>query len=291
MKYFLLVGIAVALCADHFVSFVIPCYNCEPWIAQAIESIYQQSLQCPFEIVCTDDGSTDGTWAALEALRNKHPELSLVQHPRNRGGGAARNTCVKKSRGDLLFCLDADNVLVPQSVPQLLDRMDLGGYDIVGFGMAQYFIGDFEKVGRSTYVYPGIDTFSLKDIVQNGDTPVWSGNYLYTRISYDRAGGYPEQWGALDTFTFGFHQVLQGAKMTVVPELYYWHRHGLQSYYVREALAKRLNVHFFRFLMSHEELFLPQSVKKIREQLHLALAGREFLDLQWIMGNNVLQLR
>lgn len=291
MKYFFCLGVAASLFGDHFLSFVIPCYNCEPWIAQAVESIYQQSLPCPFEIVCTDDGSTDGTWAALQLLCKQHPELHLFRHPRNRGGGAARNTCVLQSQGDLIFCLDADNVLSPHSIPLLLDRLEQGGYDIVGFAVAQYFIGDFEKVGRSIYVYPGIDVFSLQDIVQNGDTPVWSGNYLYTKESYIKAGGYPEEWGALDTFTFGFHQVLRGAKMTVVPETFYWHRHGLQSYYVREALAKRLNVHFFQFLLSHEELFLPQSVKQIREQLHLALAGEEFRDLQWVMGHGVLQLR
>lgn len=290
MKHiFLALSVVFSLAADHFVSFIIPCYNCEAWVGQAVESIYRQQLSCSFEIVCTDDGSTDNTFGVLTELSQKYPEMRILRHGNNRGGGAARNTCVLNSRGDLIFCLDADNALEKETVPVLMSRIE--EYDIVAFGKVQYFIGNFEKVGYSTYVYPGVDVFTVKDIVQHGDTPAWSGNYLYTRASYDKAGGYPEQWGALDTFTFGFHQVLSGSRMTVIPGLYYWHRHGIEGYYTREAIAQRLNIHFFQFILSHQELFTEDSMHKIRHQLRLAQSRREFYDLQWVMGNHILELK
>lgn len=276
--------------ADHFLSFIIPCYNCEKWVEQAVDSIYQQTnLPCQFEIICTNDGSADNTLEVLTFLSEKYPEMHVYNHPKNLGGASARNTCVQNSRGDIIFCLDADNVLEPDSVALLIKHMDETGSDIVAFGGPKYFIDDFNEVGRVHYTSP-FCTYTLADIIDNSTTPPCSGNYLYTRKNYDLAGGYPPQW-VIDTMAFGFNQVACGGKMTYIPNTFYWHRHGIDSYFMREYRSGRINLHFFELWLSHEDLFTEASIQLIEEQYEHAMKHEPYFDFIWFLDTHALKLR
>lgn len=278
------------LLAQHFLTYIIPCYNSESWIEQAIASIYEQDINCPFEIICTDDCSKDGTFDLLNDLSKLHPEIVLLRHSTNQGGGAARNTCVSHSKGDIIFCLDSDNVLAPNTVQRLINRMDETRCDIVSCGTLKYFVEDFKLVGTLDYYTPN-QFYTLNDILTYENSPAWSGNYLYTRSSYDRAGGYPTQWGALDTFTFGFNQLLHHCTLTYVPGTYYWHRHGIESYYIREAKAKRINIHFFDFMLSQGDLFSNLTIFYLQIEKAKAKKGEDFLDMTCFLRDKLLQLR
>lgn len=277
-------------CAEHYLSFIIPCYNCDQWINQAVTSIYEQkNLQCPFEIICTDDGSSDNTRLILENLAQDHPEIHIYWHSKNLGGASARNTCVQHCQGDIIFCLDADNVLVPNSVQILIDHMDQTGCDIVAFGGPKYFVDDFHETQQVTYHTP-TQSYTLYDILNNATTPPCSGNYLYTKKSFELAGGYPPQW-CIDTITFGFNQVLNGCKMSYVPDTYYWHRQGIESYYIRENKVGRINLHFFEFWLSHRDIFTNSTVNLIQEHYERAKRGENFLDFIFFLSNHLLQLK
>lgn len=287
----LFVCISSSIFAEHFLTFIIPCYNCAPWIEQAVESIYQQkNLKCPFEIVCTDDGSTDATYSVLVNLCQRHPEMRIFQHEKNRGGSFARNTCVRNSLGDIIFNLDADNVLFPDSVQSLIDQMDRTGDDVVAFGGIQYFVGNFHRSGSVVY-----NTFEhkyfLKDIVQDANTPPWSGNYLYTKESWQRCGGYPEQYSTIDTYAFGFKQIISGCKLSYVPGTTYWHRTEVNGYYIRELRSRRLPIHFFELILAHDKLFKEDAIHTIRDNLHAAKEGRAYFDQVYCMDSKMIQLR
>lgn len=277
--------------ADHFLTFIIPCYNCEPWIEKTIESIFQQNLNCPYEIICTDDGSNDRTLQILSKLAHNHSQLKVIRHAKNRGGGSARNTCVQNSQGDIIFCLDSDNILAPNSIQILIDYMDQTGSDIVSFGGLNYFINDCEIVGTLKYNTES-QKYSLTDILQHADSPAWSGNYLYTKRSFEIANGYPESWGCLDTFTFGFMQLLHGFEIAYVPNTFYWHRHGIESYYIREARSKKIDINFFRFLIQFDYLFTDRTVFLLKQQLNYYNShGRVLHDMIWFFVNKKIELK
>jgi len=290
MKLLIFLFLCVQAFANHFVTFIIPCYNCEDWIEEAVQSIYQQNLSCPFEVICTDDASTDATYEILNSLSEYFPEMYVLRHDVNQGGGATRNTCVRDSDGDLIFCLDADNILAPNSVQRLIDHLDATKSDIVSFGMVRYFTDALQEAGVVTY--SALDNqFRLKDILQTPDSPPFSGNYLYTRESFDRAGGYPTQQGAMDTFAFGFEQLAHGCKLTYVPETFYWHRLGIESYFIRESKTHQLTAHFFQFLLQHKTLFKKKTVHWLKKELARVLKGKEFRDAVWALANHKLILR
>lgn len=285
----LLLGVFQSLFGtDHFLTYIIPCYNCEAWVEQSVESMCAQTIQCPFEIICTDDGSTDGTYDLLKTLAEKHPEVRVFKHEKNRGGAAARNTCVQSGVGDIIFCLDADNVLAPDSIQILIDVMDEKGVDIVCFGRAQYFVDDFQETGAEEY-YADNEEYTITHLIERAGNPAWSGNYLYTRKSYDRAGGYSEKWGALDTFSFGFTQVREGARMIYVPGTLYWHRHGIASYFVRKR--EEINRMMFQILMENCDLLTTSSFQKIYTEYSKAMRGDPYLDYIALMDEGQVNCR
>jgi glycosyltransferase involved in cell wall biosynthesis len=93
------------------VSILIPCYNAERWIGQAVESALAQTWRQK-EVIIVDDGSTDGS---LEVIRRFSGYVHLESGP-NRGGNAARNRLLELARGEWLQYLDADDYLLQDKV-------------------------------------------------------------------------------------------------------------------------------------------------------------------------------
>lgn len=91
---------------DSLVSVVIPCYNAEQYVEDALQSALRQSYQ-PVEIIAVDDGSTDAT---LSVLRSFEPDVEVVTGP-NRGASAARTKGTERASGAFIQYLDADDRL------------------------------------------------------------------------------------------------------------------------------------------------------------------------------------
>ena len=93
------------------VSILIPCYNAERWVGQAIESALAQTW-AEKEVIVVDDGSKDGS---LGVIRSFGDRIRWETGP-NRGGNPARNRLLELARGEWLQYLDADDYLLPEKV-------------------------------------------------------------------------------------------------------------------------------------------------------------------------------
>ncbi len=232
----------------HFLSYIIPCYNGARWIGEAIDSIFIQGLEVSdFEIVITDDGSTDNSKDVLEKYKQKYSNLKVIYHSRNigvYGGAMARNTCVENSKGNLIFELDQDNYFPPNTIPKLISTLDKHKWDMVCTERVKFFRGEKDKNGNYEYGYKGDWVYKICDegyigirhILTHTISPAYDGNYLFTRESFNRAGGYPDS--ILDSFGFGLRQVAHGCKMMIAFGTYYWHRVHPDSAWTTNANKK-----------------------------------------------------
>jgi glycosyltransferase involved in cell wall biosynthesis len=99
------------------ISVIIPAYNARKFIAEAIESVLNQTFPA-HEIIVVDDGSTDGTGEFVEKrFGNK---VRLIRQE-NKGMGAARNAGIKVATGNIFQFLDADDLLLPNKFEVQLD--------------------------------------------------------------------------------------------------------------------------------------------------------------------------
>lgn len=116
-------------------SIVVPAYNEEHSIAELHRRVVvvMDGLGDPWELVFVNDGSTDGTAAAMDAVAATDPRVVVVHQPRNFGKSAAYDVAFATVRGAFVFTLDADLQDEPAEIPNLLARMHQGADLVVGW--------------------------------------------------------------------------------------------------------------------------------------------------------------
>ena len=106
------------------VTVVLPVYNERDNLAPLMAEIAASLASIPYETVAVDDGSTDGSLEALQALRATYPGLRIVAFARNAGQSAAFAAGFAAARGDVVVTMDADGQNDPADVPRLLAALD-----------------------------------------------------------------------------------------------------------------------------------------------------------------------
>jgi dolichol-phosphate mannosyltransferase len=114
------------------ISVVVPVYDEELTLALLYEELEAalEPLERPWEVVFVDDGSTDGSFAALTRLHAAQGNVRVVRLRRNFGKAAALGTGFAQARGDVVVTIDADLQDVPAEIPRLLAKLD-EGFDLV----------------------------------------------------------------------------------------------------------------------------------------------------------------
>lgn len=247
---------------SHKLSIIIPCYNCATTLEEAVASIYIQKLSIPFEIVMVDDGSTDTTRKVMEKLATEHMEILLIFHEKNRGGGAARNTGIKNALGDLIFCLDSDNILAPGTFPKMISYLDEKRADGVAFYERRFFHGTDTTKFKSLF-----NTILNRGILLNdlfNESKTFLDNFLYTRGSYEKTKGYPEHHG-FDTQSYEIQYLSAGNTVHIVPATVFYHRQAqkTKSYFERVYEQGLFSRNYYLIIEEILHLLYPATCESI----------------------------
>lgn len=244
------------------VSFIIPAYNCADTITESIESIFNGNFSHGDEVIIVDDAPTDGTFKIIKNLQKKYPAINIFSHNYNKGSaGAGRNTGIDNSKNDLIFCLDADNILSPNSVSKLKKYMLSKNADAAAFRELRYFKDNVKNV---THKWIFKDEISLTDCLSDAKFPGASGNYLFTKQSWLKASRYNESvGGAYDSWVFGFCQLASGAKMVTMPNSFYYHRYGHESAFIRDSKKKSSSIVILQGILPFIDVICDKDVDYI----------------------------
>jgi glycosyltransferase involved in cell wall biosynthesis len=96
------------------VSVIVPAYNAEPYLADAVQSALEQTWR-DLEVIIVDDGSTDGTRGLAEGFVRRDRRVHLITKP-NGGLSSARNAGLAAATGDVICFLDADDAFLPDKL-------------------------------------------------------------------------------------------------------------------------------------------------------------------------------
>lgn len=94
------------------ISIIIPAYNEEKNIARCLNSVLAQTFES-FEVICVDDGSTDGTVEIIKSFAEKDDRIILLKNP-DKGVSSARNFGIENARGNYIGFVDSDDFIQPQ---------------------------------------------------------------------------------------------------------------------------------------------------------------------------------
>ena len=112
-------------------SFIIPAYNSANHIERCIESIVQQKTNKKYEIILINDGSTDNLKDIVTDLMIKYPKIIKYYEQDNQGVSVARNYGVKKSSGEYITFVDADDKISNNFFNKLNKTIKNEDFDII----------------------------------------------------------------------------------------------------------------------------------------------------------------
>jgi glycosyltransferase involved in cell wall biosynthesis len=111
---------------NPLVSILIPCFNNEEFVGEAIESALSQTYS-NIEVIVVDDGSTD---LSLDVIKRYEKKIKWLTGP-NRGACVARNSALDVSKGEFIQFLDADDLLVPSKIEKQIEGIICKNLDII----------------------------------------------------------------------------------------------------------------------------------------------------------------
>ena len=133
------------------VSVILPAYNAQQYIVQAVRSVQAQTMP-HWELIVLDDGSRDGTCALVEQLAAEDPRIILLRNGENLGVARTRNRGFDLCRGTYVALLDSDDVWHPKKLEKQLDRLAGTGGDICYTSYAM--VDAAGKKVRADYLVP-----------------------------------------------------------------------------------------------------------------------------------------
>jgi glycosyltransferase involved in cell wall biosynthesis len=186
------------------VSVVVPVYNCERYLAGAIESVLKQTVQA-LEIIVVDDGSTDKSGAVVKQFGSR------IQYFRqsNLGVGPARNRGVELAQGTFLAFLDADDLWMDYKLARQLSVLEKKPRHAMVFGHVRQFLS------------PDLETESAKRLkLPKSDEPgPLASTMLIRRSAFDRVGLFAEKWQVGEFVDWYLRARELGLKSMMIPDV------------------------------------------------------------------------
>lgn len=213
-------------------SFILPCFNVEKYIAECLDSLYKQDIpEEEYEVICVNDCSPDNLRNIILDYQKKHTNLIFIEHEVNKRQGGARNTGLTVANGEYIWFVDPDDYIKPNVTIQLLDFCKNNNLDILQFNYDKVsFTGEYqnkkENVKNST-VLNGIEftkTLGI-DFLNQYDLSVWS-RLIKTDFLKKNDIKFIENT-IFEDLEFSLRTTLTSNRILSISESYYFYRYNV----------------------------------------------------------------
>ena len=128
------------------ISVVMPVYNTKDYVAKAIQSILNQTLE-DFEFFIIDNGSTDGSGVIIDKFAEQDARIRVIRNAKNVFIAEARNSALSQAQGEYLYLIDSDDWVLPDMLEVMYGRAKRFGaqYVVAGYYMDYYVNGHYES--------------------------------------------------------------------------------------------------------------------------------------------------
>ena len=217
--------------SDFAVSVVMPGYNEEKYIAEAIKSVLNQTYQ-NFELIIVNDGSKNKTMEIAKSFTDER--INVIDLKENRGVSYACNVALDVAKGDWIAFIDADDAWKPERIEYLLGiitRYEYGKYFIADDFTLSYETnnGKFVQLGSELRIWvPGIyNKFGLSDFIEIDYKDFFYIAFqpiLPSKVVKENRPRFPENLNFGEDLFFYAKLFKRGLKMLITKKSFYFYR-------------------------------------------------------------------
>lgn len=238
-------------------SVIIPCFNAANTIAVQLEALVNQRWSEPWEVIVSDNGSTDQTVSVVEQYKEKLPNLLIVTSSAQQGSAHARNIGALAATGDALVFCDADDEVAPGWLAAMGEA--LSRYDFVACKREYKKLNESWALKyRSLSQIDGLQEYKYPPFLPHG-----SGSTLGVKRSVHEAiGGFDETLLRVQDTDYCWRIQLAGIELHFVPDavVHYRFRDTIGGLYSQARLWGEYNVLLYK---KYRPLGMPQLSWKV----------------------------
>jgi len=236
-------------------SIVMPAYNAERYVAQAIESVQSQTMP-EFELIAINDGSTDGTLAILEGFARGDARIKVYSQP-NRGFAESLHRGFELAENDWIFRMDADDRMHPNRLERQLAFLEEHPEVAVASSLVCHIDARNRVIGRDNsrlFTHESIEEL----LARNEPIGFCHSAVVLRKSAVMAAGGYRKQFWPAEDIDLWTRMAEQGYKMLVQPEYLLDYRIHGSSATVAGARATRVKVRWLKDCMMRRRAGKPE---------------------------------
>lgn len=231
---------------NSLVSIIVPCYQQVHYLSEALQSVLEQTYT-NWECIIVNDGSPDETELVAKVWIEKDSRFKYL-YKENGGLSSARNTGIKRSTGEFILPLDADDVLHPDYLKNMIPVLKDNNKLVVVSCYSSFFI---DKITNVVYQLRPVGTTYHALMFQN----VLVATSLYRKKSWEEVGGYDETMKkGFEDWEFWLSLTKGGLEYRIVEEFLFYYRRAKKSMLVdtRNKYAEENMEYIFK---KHKELY------------------------------------
>jgi glycosyltransferase involved in cell wall biosynthesis len=192
------------------ISVVMPVFNTEKYVAQAITSVLNQTYR-PIEIICINDGSTDATKRVLESFGDS---IIFVDSKENGGIGMARNKGIHMVKGEYLAFMDADDIWKPEKLALQINQLYKNPRLDMVFTYSQFFLSP--DIAQATK--------DMRHLPDNAIPGYIAPTVLVKKSSFDKVGLFQTHWKVGEFIAWLTKAKDMGLQYMVMPDILHLRR-------------------------------------------------------------------
>lgn len=221
-------------------SILVPIYNVEQYLAQCLSSLVDQTLQ-ELEIICINDGSTDGSLAIIKEFARNDDRIKLINKD-NSGYGDSMNLGLKRAHGEYIGILEPDDWIEPEAFAKMYQAAKKYEADVVKTNF--YRCKTNPKHGAENKLVAEITT---KEVITPKDErkvfrfapAIWSAIYRREFLEQNQINFLPTPGASYQDLSFSFKVWALAQKVVLLPEAYVHYRVDNESSSVNDT--KKIN--------------------------------------------------
>lgn len=261
---------------NPLISVIMPCYNAQAYVEQAVNSVLNQ-INVKVELIVVDDGSGDNSTTILATLSEKNPERIKLFSQHNKGPYPARNYGIRQAKGSYIAFLDADDYWEHECLSILLKALEEQQADIAYCGWQN--IG--RRKGIEPYIPPIYEQGDISEAFLTGCP--WPIHAALTRRSVlDRVDGFSERYFSSMDYDLWLRISAITQNIVHVGEVlayYRWHDSGQISAAIWRQVQDSWRVRR-DFIKNHPDRIKHFDKKKLCRLRHQFLHQKAF-DAYW----------